>query len=431
VAGLVLVACLAQALLLGAGGCGRDPQLTGEASRLLVIGIDSADWALLDSLRAEGRMPNFQAFREQATSGRMLSFRPLEKSPILWASILTGLEPRRHGVGGFVEGRDLKPVTSSAWLAPALWDIAGAAGLRTAILGMWTTYPAREIAGVMVSDYLTYGGHRERPLAGLVTPDTLTEIVAGLVVDPATLSPRGLGRFIPPAELARCEEQYPIQVGDLRTIWAADRSYLAVARWLAAHDDFDIFFFYLRGPDMIGHKFWSYFEPAKSPTRLSEEEITLFGQVVPRYYDWVDEVLGEVLGWFPERQVVILSDHGFHGPRHRPWGWVRGTGEHNPFGIFLVRSPYYTAGAWFDRMELLDIMPTLLAVCGLPASEEMPGVVLRDGLTDRGRRLVTKLESDRLPSYQSLAPTAAAEGEEDPEVDEKIRQQLRSLGYIE
>jgi hypothetical protein len=35
---------------------------------------------------------------------------------------------------------------------------------------MWTTYPARPIDGVMVSDYLPYGRDRGRPLAGLVDP---------------------------------------------------------------------------------------------------------------------------------------------------------------------------------------------------------------------------------------------------------------------
>jgi predicted AlkP superfamily phosphohydrolase/phosphomutase len=396
-----------------------------------VIGIDSADWALLDTLGTAGAIPNFVTFKEQATSGRMLSFRPLEKSPVLWASILTGVAPQHHGVGGFVSGEDQKPVRGSAWQAPALWDIAGAAELSTAIIGMWTTYPARDINGVMVSDYLPYGGHRELPLQGLVSPDSLVDIVVDLKVKPTDLTVADLGRFLDSADLAQCENEYPQPMKHLRTIHAADRSYLNVARWLASHEAYDIFFFYLRGPDMISHKFWPYFEPHKSPTELTAEEIALFGRIVPRYYEWVDEVIAEVQSWFPpETPTVILSDHGFHGPRHRRTGWTLGTEEHNPFGIFLVRSPYYEPGAWFDRMELLDIFPTLLALVGLPASEEMPGVVLSAGLTKLGQRTLPKLNQKRVASYQALTPVSVAEGEEDPEVDEAIREQLRSLGYI-
>jgi predicted AlkP superfamily phosphohydrolase/phosphomutase len=427
---LGLVLLLGGSLLM-VSGCGRkgpDPR----THRLLVIGIDSADWGLLDPLCEAGRMPNLQAFRKQAASGRMLTFRPLEKSPVLWASICTGVRPSVHGVGGFVKGREQVPVRGSAWQAPALWDLLGASGRTSAVIGMWTTYPARPIAGVMVSDYLPYAGDLRHPLAGLVTPDSLAESLVGLQVDPAALPLAELGRFLPSVELTRAEEDYPEAVADLRSIYAADASYLAVARWLAVHGAYDLFFFYLRGPDMISHKFWRYMEPDKSPQPLSQEEVALFAEVVPRYYEWVDEVVGEVLGWFPpDCQAVILSDHGFHGPRRRGDGWHLGTQEHSPFGIFLVRSPLYEAGARFDRLELLDIMPTFLALLGLPPSAEMPGRILSEALTDAGRKRMERLEANRVPSYQALTPRLEGEGTVDPEVDEQIRRQLRSLGYIE
>jgi hypothetical protein len=240
-----------------------------------------------------------------------------------------------------------------------------------------------------------------------------------------------LSRFFPEDAGERPAREYPNLFNDLQHIYAADLTYVAVARWLAAHGQYDIFFSYLRGPDMVSHKFWRYFEPHKSPVSLSEDEIALWGEVVPRYYEWVDEVVGEILGWFPaETPTVILSDHGFHGPRLGKAALRLGTQEHNPFGIYLVRSPLYQAGAWFDRMELLDICPSLLAMIGLPASSEMPGRVLAAGLTEKGTKLVTGLEQNRLASYQDLTPTETLAGEEDPEVDEAIRQQLRSLGYI-
>jgi len=416
---------------LGAVGCGGGREALPAGTKLLVIGIDSADWSLLDPLLAEGKLPHLQDFKAQATSGRMLSFRPLEKSPVLWASILTGLPPERHGVGGFVAGEEQVPVRGSAWLAPALWDIAGAAGYSTAIIGMWTTYPARNINGVMVSDYLAYEKTDHSPRAGLVSPDSLDTVMLDLMVEPTRLTPADLSRFFPAGAGERPAQDYAELYGELLNIHAADLSYLAVARWLAAHGQYDIFFSYLRGPDMISHKFWRYFEPQKSPVTLEEDAIALWGEVVPRYYEWVDEVVGEILGWFPPgTPAVILSDHGFHGPRLGKARLRLGTQEHNPFGIFLVRSPHHQAGAWFDRMELLDICPTLLALLHLPASGEMPGQVLTGGLTSGGRDLVKELEGNRLPSYQDLTPTATLASEEDPEVDEAIRQQLRSLGYI-
>ncbi len=427
------------AILLAIGwslaGCGEGSE-RGEGRtgprRLLVIGIDSADWNLLEPMIEQGRLPNLAAFRAQSASGRMLTFRPLQKSPVLWASILTGLRPSVHGVGGFVTGEDQQPVRSSAWRAPALWDIAGAGGLSSAVVGMWATYPVREIDGVMVSDYLPYTGHRKKPLKGLIWPDSLAGILEELRVEPEAIGPAELVRFIAPDLLAEAERREPGKLEDLRSIWAADLTYLAVARRLAQAGDFDLFLFYLRGPDMISHKFWIYMEPDKAPTPPAQEEVDWFGQVVPRYYEWVDETLAEVLSWFPpDRQTVIVSDHGFHGPRHLESGWQLGTQEHSPFGIFLVRSPLYEAGTTFDRLDLLDICPTLLALMGLPPSREMPGHILDIDLTEPGQDRMARLEAEAVPSYQPLAPLATAEGEADSLVDDQIRRQLRSLGYIQ
>ena len=199
----------------------------------------------------------------------MKTFFPLEKSPLLWASILTGVRPEIHGVDNFVKGSAQKPVTGSAWFAPALWDMIGAAGKSTAVAGMWTTYPTRPINGVMVSDYLPYGRGRDKPLANLVYPDSLTDEVVALRVDPDELSEDVLLRFMNTDRLAPVEEKYPRDVAKLRDILAADMGYLAVSRMLAETGDFDLFFFYLRGPDMISHHFYQFMKPEGTPGRAT------------------------------------------------------------------------------------------------------------------------------------------------------------------
>ena len=99
--------------------------------------------------------------------------------------------------------------------------------------------------------------------------------------------------------------------------------------------------------------------------------------------------------------------------------------------MFLVRSPLYTAGAEFDGLPLLDICPTLLALVGLPPAHDMPGSVLAEALTPEGEKFVRRLEGRRIPSYMALRPSAGPEGERDAAVDEELRQQLKSLGYID
>jgi hypothetical protein len=430
---------LAAALLLLAG-CGGgdhagDRTAAGDAAakkdspKLLVIGLDSADWHLLDPMMAAGRLPHLKAFRAQAASGRMQSFYPLEKSPVLWASICTGVEPTVHGVDGFVKGSDQKPVTGSAWYAPAIWDIIGAAGRSTLISGMWMTYPARPINGVMVSEYLPYGRDRGKPLAGMVSPDSLADAVVSCRVDPQALTADQLARFLPAGtDVAALERDHPQQMQKLRETWAGDLGYLNVARVLKDRRAFDLFFFYLRGPDMISHGFYHYRAADPAVWRGDQAELATFSGVVERYYEWVDEATGEVLSWFPADQpTIIASDHGFHGPR--PEG--KGVAEHSEWGVFMVRSPLHTAGAAFGHLKLLDLCPTMLALLDLPPARDMPGVVLAEGLTPEGRDRVAHIEKNRVPSYLALRP-AVGSGvvETDEKVEEEIRRQLRSLGYI-
>ncbi len=421
----ILLAVMAMTFL---SGCGGQPSTDPEAQKLVVIGIDSADWRLLEPMIDEGRLPNLKAFRAQSAHGRMKTFFPLEKSPLLWASILTGVKPEVHGVARFVRGSGQKPVTGSAWYAPALWDMIGAVGKSTAVAGMWTTYPARPIEGVMVSDYLPYGRGRDRPLANLVYPDSLTDRVVALRVDPDSLTAATLLPFLNANDLAAVEEKYPRDIAKLRDILAADLGYLAVMRMLAAARDDDLFFFYLRGPDMISHHFYNYMVPEQGSILHDPQKDAVFQDVVKRYYDWLDEVVGEVLSWFPpERQAVVLSDHGFYGPRR---SGDKGTAEHSEWGIFLVRSPLYEAGYQFGHLELLDICPTFLALMGLPPAQDMPGRILTEGATKAGLKRIEKMEKQRVASYLPLRPAVGPEGERDEGVDEEIRKQLRSLGYI-
>ena len=412
-------------------GCGGEEKPAGqntEANKLLVIGIDSADWRLLKPMVDEGRLPHLSEFMSQSTHGRMKTFYPLEKSPLLWASICTGVLPEVHGIGNFVEGSSQKPVMGSSWYAPALWDILGAANRSTALVGMWGTYPARKINGVMVSDYVPFGRTRDKPLEGLCYPDSLIEMALSLRVNPEDVTDEQLAMFIPAERVADAREKHASEVERLVTVLAADMTYLAINRELAKGDPFDLFFFYLRGPDMVSHYFYKYLAPEKGNYRHNPEALEIFGGVVEKYYEWSDDVTGEVLAWFPaDRQAVILSDHGFYGPRKTS---EKGTAEHSEWGIFLVRSPLYEVDKSFNHLELLDICPTFLALMGLPPAKDMPGFILDAGLTAEGHKRVNRMEEHRVESYMALRPADGPAGERDEGVDEEIRKQLRSLGYI-
>lgn len=102
---------------------------------------------------------------------------------------------------------------------------------------------------------------------------------------------------------------------------------------------------------------------------------------------YMDHLLGEVLaaldmeGLSDSTIVVLWGDHGWHLNDHNGW-WAKHTNyEQGTRSPLIVRVPgmdaFGTAGAVSDTpMELVDLYPTLLDLCGLPRSPQPEGLEL-------------------------------------------------------
>src|SRR5258707_7300831 len=124
---------------------------------VIFIGLDGADWQLLDDYISSGAMPNLAALVREGTSGILETIRP-PLSPLIWTSMMTGVSPLDHGILDFVQFDPKtgakEPITSSLRRAPAIWHMASSQGKRVAALGLWATYPAETVNGTIVSDRL-------------------------------------------------------------------------------------------------------------------------------------------------------------------------------------------------------------------------------------------------------------------------------------
>src|SRR5262245_6375348 len=74
-----------------------------------------------------------------------------------WTSLVTGVNPGRHGVLDFVERvpgtSRVRFVNGSQRRTPALWTRVSAAGGRVAALSVPATYPPEPVNGIMVSGF--------------------------------------------------------------------------------------------------------------------------------------------------------------------------------------------------------------------------------------------------------------------------------------
>src|SRR4029453_2673146 len=79
--------------------------------RILVIGLDAATMDLIEPWTVAGHLPGLAGLMNEGTSARLLST-PNMHSASSWTSILTGLNPGRHGLfvfsdRDFATGRQL------------------------------------------------------------------------------------------------------------------------------------------------------------------------------------------------------------------------------------------------------------------------------------------------------------------------------------
>src|SRR5712692_1045279 len=85
-------------------GCGgrQGPPQTSSARPVLFIGLDGADWQLLDDYMARGAMPNLAALVREGTSGILETIHP-PRSPLVWTTMMTGVGPLDHGILDFIQ----------------------------------------------------------------------------------------------------------------------------------------------------------------------------------------------------------------------------------------------------------------------------------------------------------------------------------------
>ena len=86
-------------------GCGRDSTVRDLGTRAVVIGVDGADWKIIDALVAEGELPNFEHLRRQGVWGKIATLPDIPLSPVIWTSVATGKTGAKHGVAWFMVGR--------------------------------------------------------------------------------------------------------------------------------------------------------------------------------------------------------------------------------------------------------------------------------------------------------------------------------------
>ncbi len=436
---LLLVTALACVALSHLGCRPAVEELVGP--RVLIIGVDGLDWERVQRLAADGRLPNIAALMEEGSSGVLHSVYPY-LSPSIWTSIATGKREDKHGIGGFLVDRGLTtnrtPTSSNMRTARAFWQILNDAGYSTGVVGWLVTWPAEPVEGYMVSSdfqmLLSFDTHelgdaetRARKRLG-VHPPGIWDALVGVRTDLADISDETVRGFLG-AELPQSGEA-AAAVKDFKRLYAYDQTTIDAARWCVETMPTDLVAVYLRGLDSSCHMYWRYMEPESWQGELPPEMVSAFAPLIERYYERIDQIVGEALEYRGSQTLVVLcSDHGFAGHRGYP-GFdgelAVGVSMHREDGIIAIAGPGVAAGSRIDGASILDVTPTVLAALDIPLGEDMDGRLLSAAFEPRW---LEEHPVSFIGTHETGERTDESEPIESP-VDEQVIERLKALGYI-
>lgn len=289
--------------------------------KILLIGLDSATWRIIDPLLKDGRLPNLAQLIHQGTSGVMHS-NSYSASPVVWTSIATGKTPERHGVEDFFTSqRQLK--------AKRLWEILSEQGETVGVYQFLVTWPPKPLKGFVVPGWLALDESTQPPELQFIKAFKSAEKGGGnSLKEYLAYSSKALKYGLQPRTMRQVID-YFLNQGHHWT--SLDRRYHGQRVDIALSTDYFCNLLSRYRPsfattvyyqaDAAGHYYWKYMEPELF-TDVPEDEIAHYAHVIPQIYCDLDAAVGRILKIAgDEYTIFVMSDHGM-GPAVHPSGYL-------------------------------------------------------------------------------------------------------------
>lgn len=267
-------------------------------NKVLVIGLDGAEWSLINRLFEKGELQNLKELSKRGGSAELQSTVP-SISPVAWASFATGKNPGKHGIYSFVELKDgvVIPNTSEDIKERKLWNITSENGLESIVVNVPMTFPPEKMKGKMVSGYLSVGD------SAFTYPEELGKKLKGKGYKIEALS-EGFEEENRKEFLEKLDETV-----EKRT---------DVALELMEQEGWDLFVIVFTGLDRLQHYYWKYMDRKGSK----------YNGAIYNHYRKLDEMLGKFIENSGDAETIVMSDHGFTDLRGEVYlnHWLRKEG---------------------------------------------------------------------------------------------------------
>ena len=353
---------------------------TRAARPVIFIGLDGADWQLLDDYMASGAMPNLKRLVTTGSAGPLETEHP-PLSPLVWTTMMTGVSPLQHQILDFTRfnpyTHEKEPITSDERRAPAIWNMLTNGGKQAAVFGLWATYAAEPVHAVNVSDRLFTFLYTDvqRPPGVVYPPQRKPWAEAHVAAAEHEVGAAKLREYLPSLSdaefdaLSKTKNPYAEPAAALRRIIVETEIYRRLSLdYLRNRGQLpDLTIVYFQGTDTIGHVF-APFAPPRQP-QVSQPDYDRFNNVPEKYFRYIDTIIGEYIAVADRAHAVIVvaSDHGFRWKEGRPveissTATATAAKWHRNEGIFAISQPHLVE----NPKGIRDICHVLLELTGMP-----------------------------------------------------------------
>jgi predicted AlkP superfamily phosphohydrolase/phosphomutase len=254
-----------------------------KSQRVVVIGLDGTPYTFLQKAMAEGHMPNLVQLLEEGSFRRINSVYPTVSS-VAWSSFMTGRNPGKHNIYGFIDRRlgtyQTYIPTSRAMKTDTLWEILSRAGKKVIVVNVPVTYPPRPVNGILVS--------------GFLSPN----------VDKATYPPEKVALLKHLGYIVDADPWAARQSKDkaLAEVNAAFDARIKTMFHLMDNEPWDFFQMHVMETDRLYHFLWQQMEtddPVYAPQFMA-------------FIHKIDDMLGRLRAKLDDHTTLFtMSDHGF------------------------------------------------------------------------------------------------------------------------
>jgi len=255
-----------------------------QRKRTVLIGLDGSPFTLLGRFIEDGTMPHLASLVRGGSLLQMDTSIP-DISSVAWTSFMTGANPGRHGIYGFL---DLQPNSYKIYFpnsrhinGETLWGVAGREGRRSIVINVPSTYPAQPLNGILVSGFVAIDLNKATYPPEFVPK--LRELDYRIDVD-----------------ASKVRESHDALMEDiLKTLERRVETLL----YLFDNEAWDLFIGVITSTDRLQHFFFD----------AIEDEGHKYHTAFKDYYRRVDSFLGQVSERLGDETMIIMSDHGFTG----------------------------------------------------------------------------------------------------------------------